>query len=405
MLCVLRRHRDKILYDGVKSMWNDVRLKQWGDFPDVETPEGLALASGRSDLYVDEDARRYRQDWPGPNWDGVGQMHYDLMRKEAGHEVPEHVVFVGVEERERAYCLACGPLDVSAVRAEWAQQFPERMGPKSEAGPRARVKDVELFYELYGEGEPVVFIAGTGGSCGFWREFQVPDFSRNHQVLIYDHRGTGQSDKPDIKYSTRMFADDLASLMAKLDIGPAHVIGHSMGGRVAQWMALEHPDKVRSVILSGTGPGHWPGRVDHPTGLPHATAYNLAKKGFEQYFHDHMHTPFMHSDGFHETERFKRIVELATSGLQPLYAYMRHVAARQEHQTFDILHRIRVPTLVVGGAEDKANDHITGMRYLANKIPGAKLNLLPDLRHGYLREAPEKVNKVLLEWIQNVKTD
>lgn len=384
-------------------MWQIVDLKEWGHFPDVETPEALALYSGRADLYIRDESRRYRQDWPGPNWDGVGQMHYDLKRAEIGHEVPDHVVYVAVEERDKAYCRVCGPLDVAAVRAEWKERFPDRVGPKSEAGPRAQVKDLEMFYELHGEGDPVVFIAGTGGSCTFWREFQVPDFSKRHQVLIYDHRGTGQSDKPDLKYSTRMFADDLARLMDELDIDSAHVIGHSMGGRVAQWMALEHPDKVRSVILSGTGPGNWPGRVDHPTGIPYHTARSLAEKGFEQYFHDHMHTPFMHSDEFHGSEQFQRIVELATSGLQPMYAYMRHVAARQEHQTFDILHRIRVPTLVMAGEEDKANDHITGIQFLANKIPGAELKLMPGLRHGYLREAPELTNRVIMDWIQTVR--
>lgn len=388
-------------------MWNSVQLKKWEHFPDVETPEALALSAGRADLYVAEDDRSYRQDWPGPNWDGVGQMHYDLARREAGHEVPQHVVFVDVNDRRHAHCLVCGPLVVEDVRAQWAAQFADRLGPKYDAKPRRKVKDVELFYELHGSGEPVVFVAGTGSGCGFWREFQVPDFAPRHQVLIYDHRGTGHSGKPDMKYSTRMFADDLACLMDELDMGPAHIIGHSMGGRVAQWMALEHPDKVRSVVLSGTGPGNWPGRVDHPTGIPYSTARSLAEKGLQQYRHDHMYTPFMHSPEFHETDRFKRIVELAQSGadLQPLYAYMRHVAARQEHQTFDILHRIRVPTLVMAGEEDKDKDHMTGIRFLVNKIPGAKLRLLPGLRHGYMREAPEQVNKVLLEWLEEQADD
>ncbi|MFO8060674.1 MAG: alpha/beta hydrolase [Bacillota bacterium] len=384
-------------------MWVTVEVDRWSDFPLKESPEWNALDSGRADLYIKSEGRRYRQDWPGPNWDGVGQMHYDLVRDEVGHEVPEHVVYVSTEDRDVAYCLECGPLSVPEVRKQW-KDLVGRMGPEPTATPRRKVKDVELFYELHGDGEEVVvFIAGTGGNCCFWREFQVPDFSRKHRVLIYDHRGTGESSKPDMCYSTRMFADDVVCLMDELGLEKAHVIGHSMGGRVTQWVALDHPERVKSVVLSGTGPGRWPGRVYHPSGIPFATAREIAEKGFEKYMRDHMDSPFMHSPEFRETEQFQRISQLSVGGLQPLYAYLRHVEARQAHQTYDIIHRIQVPTLVIDGADDKDNDHFTGLHYLAEKIPTAgELKLLPGLRHGYLREAPDKANPILLDWIDQV---
>ncbi|MBI2209988.1 MAG: alpha/beta fold hydrolase, partial [Deltaproteobacteria bacterium] len=99
----------------------------------------------------------------------------------------------------------------------------------SEIGPvksgRVKVNDVNLYYEIYGQGDPLVLIAGTGISCAPWRPFQVPEFSKHYQLLTYDHRGLGRSDKPDMPYSTRLFARDCAGLMEALGIRKAHIMG------------------------------------------------------------------------------------------------------------------------------------------------------------------------------------
>ena len=78
---------------------------------------------------------------------------------------------------------------------------------------KVKVDDVNLYYELYGQGDPLVLVAGTGISLAPWRVAQVPEFARHYQVLIYDHRGLGRSDKPDMHYTTRLFAKDCAGLM------------------------------------------------------------------------------------------------------------------------------------------------------------------------------------------------
>ena len=118
---------------------------------------------------------------------------------------------------------------------------------------KVKVDDVNLYYEIYGQGDPLVLVAGTGISCAPWRVAQVPEFAKHYQVVIYDHRGLGRSDKPDMPYDTRMFAKDCAGLMDALGIKRAHMMGHSMGARVLQWFALDYPERVRSLILSGPG--------------------------------------------------------------------------------------------------------------------------------------------------------
>ena len=118
---------------------------------------------------------------------------------------------------------------------------------------KVKVDDVNLYYELYGQGDPLVLVAGTGISLAPWRVSQVPEFAKHYQVLIYDHRGLGRSDQPDMRYTTRLFAKDCAGLMDALGINRAHMMGHSMGARVCQWIALDYPEKVRSLVLSGPG--------------------------------------------------------------------------------------------------------------------------------------------------------
>src|ERR1044071_5262895 len=120
--------------------------------------------------------------------------------------------------------------------------------PKPVKSGKVKVDDVNLYYELYGEGDPLVLVAGTGISLAPWRVFQVPEFSKHYQVLIYDHRGLGRSDKPDVPYSTRGFAQDCAALMDALEIKRAHIMGHSMGGRVAQWIALDRSEEHTSEL-------------------------------------------------------------------------------------------------------------------------------------------------------------
>jgi pimeloyl-ACP methyl ester carboxylesterase len=84
--------------------------------------------------------------------------------------------------------------------------------------PTVQVSDVNLYYELHGEGEPVVLLSGTGNSGEHWKSFQLPDLAKHFRVLTWDFRGTGQSDKPDSHYSTRMFSEDCFGLMKSVGI-------------------------------------------------------------------------------------------------------------------------------------------------------------------------------------------
>ncbi|MGH7834026.1 MAG: alpha/beta fold hydrolase [Candidatus Binatia bacterium] len=270
-----------------------------------------------------------------------------------------------------------------------------------------KADDIQLYYEIYGAGDPLVLIAGTGSSCANWRIFQVPEFSKHYEVLIYDHRGMGRSDKPDMKYSTRLFAKDCAQLMDALGIPRAHIMGQSMGGRVAQWLALDYPEKVRSLVLSAAGSGNFAPGVNRTRGIPLNTALEMIEKGYEGYMRDHWEGRFMFTDDFvrERPEVIKRFQGAVLEDLPPLKCYLRHVIARQEHETTELLPRINAPTLVIYGAEDTVTDeggsyHTASSKVLSERIPNTETVAISGAAHGYLRQSPEKAHPPILDFLR-----
>ena len=102
-------------------------------------------------------------------------------------------------------------------------------------------QDADIYYEVHGNGPPFLFLSETACDGEVWKIYQVSEFSRDHTVVTFDYRGTGQSSKPSMKYTMEMFADDAAAILDYLKLDQATVCGHSMGGRVAQVLALKHP--------------------------------------------------------------------------------------------------------------------------------------------------------------------
>jgi pimeloyl-ACP methyl ester carboxylesterase len=271
---------------------------------------------------------------------------------------------------------------------------------------KVRVNDVNLYYELYGAGDPLVLVAGTGISLAPWRVAQVPEFAKHYQVLIYDHRGLGRSDKPDMPYSTQLFAKDCVGLMDALGIKKAHMMGHSMGARVCQWIALDYPEKVRSLVLSGPGSGKYNDSLDYPRGVPLDAALEMIEKGYAKYQSDHWGPGFMFSEQFlqEHPDIVKKYQDLIVDEVPPLKCYLRHVVARQCHETTHLIHKIKAPTLVIVGSKDTheggTGSHVDSAKVLAEKIPNAELVLIEGGRHGFLREMPEQGHPPILDFLR-----
>jgi pimeloyl-ACP methyl ester carboxylesterase len=257
-----------------------------------------------------------------------------------------------------------------------------------------------MYYEEHGEGVPLLLISGTGWSGEHWKLEQVPYFSSSYRVIVFDHRGTGRSDRPAMNYTTRMFADDAVEMLDALGIDePVHAVGHSMGGRVAQWIALDHPERVRSLVLASSGPGPIDDRPRTP-GISPEHVVEFVDLGWPGYNEEHLRGSNMFFQA--PPEMIERFV--ATHRGQfgtDLVSYLRHLDARVRHDTKDLLSDLTAQTLVIVGAEDHYSSlgHLETSQYLAETLPNAELIVIPEVAHAIHIETAETFNKAVGEFL------
>jgi len=265
--------------------------------------------------------------------------------------------------------------------------------------PTLRHNDAEIYYEVHGQGQPFLFFSETACSGEIWQLYQVPEFAKDHMVIIHDYRGTGRSTKPSIDYTTRMFCDDAVALLDHLKVKDAIVLGHSMGGRVAQLLALEYPERVKKLILASTGAA-FPGGA----GLPLQMCKEMIEWGYEKYVREHtIQVGFTDEFVKSQPERLEAFFKVRLANLGPVEFYLRHVLSRQGHDTSGRLKDIRMPTLVMVG-EDEGDPkvvmtHRMSSDILAQGIPNAKFVMLPGQKHNYFASDPEMTHRVIREFL------
>ena len=186
--------------------------------------------------------------------------------------------------------------------------------------PTANVNGINLYYEIHGDGEQLCLIPGLNNDITDYKKI-IYLLSQNYKVITLDNRGAGRTDKPDIPYSISMMSEDVSELLKYLDLDQVHILGISLGGRIATELTLQHPNKVKSLILVST--------------------------------YVHRISPSLSSRKLSILLRMPWLGKIGKKYPQPDYAILRQRDAARDYDATERLDQIDVPTLILHGKKDK----------------------------------------------------
>ena len=262
--------------------------------------------------------------------------------------------------------------------------------------PTAKVGDVNIYYESHGDGEALLLIMGYGAYSGHWAPV-IPHFSREYRVIVFDNRGTGRSDKPNMPYTIKMMADDAKGVLDAVGIDSAHVLGESMGGMIAQEVALNYPNKVISLILGCTFCGGTNAIQPTPEALAFLTGPEMAKLSVEE--RARVSVPWLWSQEFIDKnpEAVEMYVDITAKYPTPIHGFACQAQAVAFHDTYERLPQIKAPTLVIVGDADRIIP-AENSSILASRIPNAELVVLENAGHDFFIDA--EAPRIILDFLR-----
>jgi len=257
----------------------------------------------------------------------------------------------------------------------------------------------DICYEVYGAGTPFLFFSETACAGDIWNTFQVPEFSRDHLVITHDYRGTGKSSRPAAQYSCDNFVDDAVAILDHLNAGPAILLGHSMGGRVAMLMALKYPEKVKTLIVASVGPG-----VPGVPPIPFKMCKEMAEWGYEKYVREHTLEVGWTPEYIREyPDRVEHFLRVRMNNLPALDDYLHHVVARQACDISGRLHEIKHPTLVLVGNKDHGSatgaSHRIASEAMAKALPNSQYAVIANEAHNYFMTNPDEAHRIIRQFL------
>ena len=272
----------------------------------------------------------------------------------------------------------------------------------------ADVNGIEICYDIRGEGPPLVLTHGYGAKKEIWKAQY--ELAKEFQLITYDLRGVGKSDRPNMPYSMEMFADDIKGLMDFLNIKKAHIGGRSLGGMISQYFALKYPEHVDKLILITTNSG-----MPSPDGIEMLKKSQIQeleelkkdpKKAFFQQARVLYHQKFrkeMENDPkkvFHGIFSAENLIEERLRDMPRPQDLSNIAEAIKNHNTFKRLHEIQCPTLLIAGTHDRLTPS-SSSELMNQKIPNSTLKIIERAGHFLtLSRAPE-VNEIIANFLKN----
>jgi pimeloyl-ACP methyl ester carboxylesterase len=247
-------------------------------------------------------------------------------------------------------------------------------------------------------------VPSTTYSGEVWKPSQMP-LANSLNLILFDPRGCGRSVALQEVFTIEQMAVDIVALMDHLKLPAAHLLGHSMGGRIALSMAQNFPGRAKSLVMaaSGSGPAARPG-VDCIPGLPYRLVLEMVELGFEKFIYDEIcesDTFFTEEYRKQHRDKVEEFYRLAWATHAKLPEFIQLCMARHNFEGTHRLADVKAPTLVlIGDADTLGSNHIAQSQVLADRIPGAVMRVLKNQSHGFFWQAPEETNAVILDWVK-----
>lgn len=258
--------------------------------------------------------------------------------------------------------------------------------------PKIHINGIDLNYEIYGQGEPLLLIHGLGSSLHDW-EKQVPDFAKHFQVIACDVRGHGQTDKPPGPYSIPQMTEDIVQFLLALEISRLHIVGVSMGGMIAYQLAVSHPQMVKRLVVVNCTP-------------------ELLIKSFKEQLIVWQREIIVRIIGMRkmgEVLSERLFIKPEQAELREIFverwaendpqAYLASMRALVGWSVADQLYKLTMPVRIIAADEDY--DFMGDKAAYLDRTPNAELVIIEDSRHGTPVEHPEQFNKLVLDFLLN----
>ena len=263
----------------------------------------------------------------------------------------------------------------------------------------ARVGEINIEYYVEGVGPPLLLIHGFSMPASAWGEPFLAELRPHFRVVRFSNRGTGLTDKPDAEYTIPMMADDAVGLLDELGIAKTHVMGISMGGAIAQELALSHPERVLGLVLGCAG-----GLAAHGVPAePQAMAMLAATPGLSAVDWAKRLSSVLVTPEYVERERdvVEAFAEEFAKNPTPPHVMGRHAGAAVHFDSYDRLPHLQAPTIILHGNKDRLN-LAQNAHILHDRIPNSKLHILTDAGHGFFWEKPKESAEAVVGFLSSV---
>ncbi len=259
--------------------------------------------------------------------------------------------------------------------------------------PFARSNGITIHYEIHGKGNPLVLISGLGSRLESW-ETQIPIYSKRFKVIVFDNRGVGASEVTEPGFGIEDMADDTIGLLDHLKLGSASFVGKSMGGMIAQRIAIKYQRRVNKLVIGCSTSSR-----DEVGNFILSSSREIAKKaGMKVVWAMALFLGYTREYIEKNIDHIRQVQENISEDEEVLKGYLGQLKACEKHHSLDEINKIRSDTLIMCGEKDLITSAERSVE-MADRIPSCRLERFKDVGHGFWREKQEEVDKLVMEFL------